>query len=1142
MSALVEIQLEKVANKLQEIGRYFVTVCKNKHPECSEDNFRSRFEDVLYQEALGKLGIPKPVHEYKVSVPAGTLLVRHYRIDSYYGLVFFEYKLPRTEEIGEETLAQVKEKYIPGLLNDKNTNALLQKIREKGYKPVIVGVITNGLEVVFLEYDVDNDALNTRRLKLDKEAVRYVIRYIISSWKRRLDAHALAAEFGHGSNLAKNAVSLFYKKLSKASGRPIDMFEEWRRQVSIVYPGGGAEVAEVARDYGLEGEVDGSKLFFAIQTYYALILKLLAAEVASRYYDSVITSFLKEPKEATTDERRLRERLERLEEGGPMAWYGVLNLLEGQLFSWYLDVWDGEVFAVVKDIVEKLSEFDVEGLGPETARDLFKVLYEELVPRREVRRKLGIYTTPDWLAELILDELGLTVEKMLEMGREDPLAPLRLKILDPGVGTGTFLVLYLQRVGEYLKRRFGDQLPGEVATEALRLVTQNVVGFDVDVLALLTARTNYLIALAAAGLLQHKGGRPIEIPIYMANSIAPAEGLKRNIIVHGTHVGVIAVPTAVGIFNLPLSAMSRIKEVLEVITDSLRKGEPADRVLKKVEVMGIRGADAEVIREFYEKLEELRRKGRDSVWVDVVKSYLIPNAYFNQFDYVVGNPPWITLNKLSVSYQEVVKPLVKDKYSLTTKSELITQIEMAALFLIRSLDLYLKDGGRLGFVMPRAIFNADQHHNFRMGEVRAVKYTVVKVIDAEGVTPLFYVPACAVIVAKGGKTQYPIPAIVLRRSLPKDRHKTLPLREALEHLSREDKQIYLSEIGSRSAWVYEQLEVVGGRSYYYDYFKNGASVYPRPFFFVEIEGMGNDFVVVRPSRRTERKEAKAKLDIPQMPVEKKFLYGVLTSSEILPFCHLPPAIAALPIEPLGSNYAIYTADELRKRGYPYMASRMEKVEGLWGEYRGEKKEKMSVYQWLNYQNKLVAHSPVAKFRVVYNTSGTHLVAAIVETGRRTIPTPKGEIEVLDVIIDYTLYHYQTNEEEEAHFLAAVLNSNVLDQLVKYLQSKGGFGERHFAKKPLEFPIPKYSPENDVHRELVALGKKARESACNSLEAILKRLGLYNTLRERGYLTIQEVARLRGAIRKELSTIIQRIDDKVKSLLKVGTRNSLLDYL
>ena len=52
MSALVEIQLEKVANKLQEIGRYFVTVCKNKHPECSEDNFRSRFEEVLYQETL----------------------------------------------------------------------------------------------------------------------------------------------------------------------------------------------------------------------------------------------------------------------------------------------------------------------------------------------------------------------------------------------------------------------------------------------------------------------------------------------------------------------------------------------------------------------------------------------------------------------------------------------------------------------------------------------------------------------------------------------------------------------------------------------------------------------------------------------------------------------------------------------------------------------------------------------------------------------------------------------------------------------------------------------------------------------------------------------------------------------------------
>ena len=1130
---LTEIQLESVADKLREVGRYFEDICRKRRPECSEDNFRAKFEQALYEEALRRLGVPEPVHEYKVSVPEGTLLVRHYRIDSYYGLVFFEYKLPRGE-VGKEALGQVRDKYIPGLLNDGNTKALLQRIREMGLKPVIVGIITNGLEVIFVEYDVDDDELSTRRLKLDKEAVRYMIRYIVASWKRRLDAHALSVEFGHGSGLAKRAVRLFYNKLLNAGGRPRDMYEEWKRQVSIVYPGGGAEVAEVAKDYGVEGEADGAALFFAIQTYYALILKLLAAEIASRYYDSVVMSFLKELREAAADEKKMRERLARLEEGGPMAWYGVLNLFEGQLFSWYLDVWDGEVFAVVKEVVNRLSEFDVESLRPETARDLFKVLYEELVPRREVRRKLGIYTTPDWLAELILDELGLTVEKMLEVGKDDPLAPLRVKILDPGAGTGTFLVLYLQRVGEYLRRRFGDQLPADKAAEALRLVTQNVVGFDVDVLALLTARANYLIGLAAAGLLQHKGGKPIEIPIYMANSIAPAEGLKRKILVRGGEVEVITVPTAVDNFDIPLSAMSRVKEVLEVVTDSLRKDEPTERVLRKI---GAKGADAEVFKIFYEKLKKLKAEGRDSVWVDVVKSYLIPNAYFGQFDYVVGNPPWITLNKLSASYQELVKPLVKDEYRLTTKSELITQIEMAALFLVRALDLYLKDGGRLGFVMPRSVFSADQHHNFRRGEV-AVKYAVEKVVDAEGVSPLFYVPACAVVVRKGGKAQYPIPATVLRGKLPEDRHKTMPLREALKHLSREDRQIYLGEIGGRSAWTYEQLQVAKGRSYYYDYFRQGATIVPRPFFFVEIEDVGEDFVVVRPSKRTERREAKVKFDIPLMPVEKKFLYGILTASEVVPFCHLPPAVVALPIEPRGSSYVLLAAKELRERGYSYMADKMERLEKLWEEYRGEKKEKASIYEWLNYQNKLTAHNPAVKFRVVYNTSGTHLVAAVVEAGKRLV----NNIELQDTVVDYTLYHYQTNLEDEAHYLSAVLNSSVLDQLVKPLQSKGEFGERHFVKKPLEFPIPKFNQANDIHKELADLGRKAREAACGSLYRILKELGLLSRLEERGYLTPQEMARVRETVRRELAPIIQKIDRGVKQLLRVGNRNSLLDYL
>lgn len=51
-----------------------------------------------------------------------------------------------------------------------------------------------------------------------------------------------------------------------------------------------------------------------------------------------------------------------------------------------------------------------------------------------MREYLSIYTTPDWLAELILDELGLTVEGI----EFQSVYPFNIKVLDSGIGTGTF--------------------------------------------------------------------------------------------------------------------------------------------------------------------------------------------------------------------------------------------------------------------------------------------------------------------------------------------------------------------------------------------------------------------------------------------------------------------------------------------------------------------------------------------------------------------------------------------------------------------------------------------------------------------------------------------------------------------------------
>jgi type II restriction/modification system DNA methylase subunit YeeA len=95
------------------------------------------------------------------------------------------------------------------------------------------------------------------------------------------------------------------------------------------------------------------------------------------------------------------------------------------------------------------------------------------------------------------------------MGEEDPLKPLGLRILDPACGSGTFLILYISRLRRYAEEHF-------LLDALLNYVLDNVVGYDLNPLAVLTARTNYLLAIA--DLLAYARGS-IEIPVYLADSI-----------------------------------------------------------------------------------------------------------------------------------------------------------------------------------------------------------------------------------------------------------------------------------------------------------------------------------------------------------------------------------------------------------------------------------------------------------------------------------------------------------------------------------------------------------------------------------------------------------------------------------------------
>jgi hypothetical protein len=122
-----------------------------------------------------------------------------------------------------------------------------------------------------------------------------------------------------------------------------------------------------------------------------------------------------------------------------------------------------------------------------------------------------------------------------------------------------------------------------------------------------------------------------------------------------------------------------------------------------------------------EALKDLIEKNRDSIWAFVLKNIYKPIFLKNRFDFVIGNPPWLAFRYAEPEYQEFLKEQITKNYNLLSgRGELITHLELGTLFLLRTADLYLKEGGTIAFVLPKSIFNAAQHDGLRQGKFNSL--------------------------------------------------------------------------------------------------------------------------------------------------------------------------------------------------------------------------------------------------------------------------------------------------------------------------------------------------------------------------------------------------------------------------------------
>ena len=285
------------------------------------------------------------------------------------------------------------------------------------------------------------------------------------------------------------------------------LFEQWRTFFgeATEYGEWSSKIEEkkefraFVKGMGLKPEAaEAPRVFFALHTYYALLLKLVASLAAERFAGGVRTPL---SRMASEEDDRLHKSFVEIENGGLFRQYVIRNFLEGDFFGWYTVAWNGAIALAVRGLVKRLLEYDASSLelAPENARDLLKKLYHYLLPR-EIRHDLGEYYTPDWLAERLV---------VMTLGEAD-LGDATKRVVDPACGSGTFLMILMKYIRARAVARRRN--PADV----LKLILSNVIGIDLNPLAVIAARTNYLLGLG--DLLRHREGE-IDIPVYQADSV-----------------------------------------------------------------------------------------------------------------------------------------------------------------------------------------------------------------------------------------------------------------------------------------------------------------------------------------------------------------------------------------------------------------------------------------------------------------------------------------------------------------------------------------------------------------------------------------------------------------------------------------------
>lgn len=784
-------------------------------------------------------------------------------------------------------------------------------------------------------------------------------------------------------------------------------------------------------DHLESGGTDFRASHYAAELYFCLLARLLAANVlvghALRDDDTAL--------EAIISGEFFHQQ------------FRLGNFVERDYFGWIArKAHLKAVLPVVRKLQRDLAAYNYQ----ETPRsELFGPLIGQLAEETQ-RHLLGQANTPSWLARQVAERC------LSELAQDE-----QPQFADMCCGSGSIMC---EVINAYRSRN---------PTATLGEIVEAVTGFDVDPLAVTFAKTTWVIT--AKDLLL-AASKTVNIPVYHADSLfvvtPTSKGFPR-----AEGAGEIEVELDGKIVKLPAVLIEPefrrvFDDLIDWAYDNAIQADEAKSLAHITAELAARRLDAALtaagvtldtaihdkacsgLHKLARRMAEIAVDGRNGIWAFVLKNTYRPSLLAGQFNGIVSNPPWLTLSRIRNNpYKERITSRTQS-YGLKPQAQSFLHLEIATTFLMYAVDRYLKTGGIVGVIVPATILNGDHHEPFRNQAYLRADRPVPLNIDEFWVigNETFNIPGAVVIGSK-------LPDV---KSVGRTRAKGFLATER----GLQASTFSGGATGQRTAWAVGAGSSGGTLPVAADHAEpqQGADLMPRRAVAVTIlDATGAEYKVRTPQPEDpESYVVGAAKEFKTLKfngyVAPRFLFRMLQSLSVVPFAidtQLPP-IAVPAVRNMGGRIALLEDTEIQADGFRDTAKRFRAINKAYADGKDN-----TFRGYLNTRNKLTNQLlPSRGFLVVHPASGSNAAAAVLRLSAKHA----------DLLIDQTLYWYVTQSEDAAYFLAGVLNSRAVAEMIDPFVPEGKFGNRHFHARPWQV-IPGYAAADPNHSKIADLAKK-----------------------------------------------------------------------